>query len=89
MFPEPVKADPIVLAGYPIRGDRGCCWLDDEWIVVRSAETGVAPPDKPVPAPRETSGTPAWKSKAIAALASSVFRGKRTSSGIARCMATA
>ena len=43
--------------------------------------TGVAPPDRPVPAPRPTTGTPLRASTRIARAHSSVVRGRSTISG--------
>ena len=46
--------------------------------------TGSAPPERPVPAPRATNGTPsAWQARTTACTASAVS-GWQTSAGIAR-----
>ena len=52
--------------------------------ITTPSATGSAPPDRPVPAPRATNGTPcSWQSRTTAATCSAVS-GRTTSSGIAR-----
>ncbi len=45
---------------------------------------GIAPPERPVPAPRATNGTPWSDAIATAAATSAVVRGSTTACGIAR-----
>ncbi len=49
--------------------------------------TGVAPPERPVPAPRATTGTRASSSRRMQSAVSRVVRGSATSSGSARTKA--
>jgi hypothetical protein len=57
--------------------------IRDRPITIPSA-TGTDPPERPVPAPRATNGTP-WRSQAeTAATTSAVLPGSATASGWAR-----
>ena len=46
---------------------------------------GSAPPDRPVPEPRATNGTPARAHAATTAATCSAISGSTTSPGLARC----
>ena len=52
--------------------------------ITMPSATGTAPPERPVPAPRATNGTPCASQARTAATTCSVVAGSTTASGTAR-----